>query len=140
MEKQASIGKGVDATTVLLYYALVLVGFIAIFSVEFRMGDSFVQSLLELKKNYSRQVLFIGISSLVGVFILLTDSKFFTTIANLLYMAGILLMLLTFVIGKDISGSKSWIALGGGFNLQPAELCKVFTALALAKYLSRQET
>ncbi len=140
MEKQATIGKGVDVTTVLLYYALVLVGFIAIFSVEFRMGDSFVQSLLELKKNYSRQVLFIGISSLVGVFILLTDSKFFTTIANLLYMAGILLMLLTFVIGKDISGSKSWIALGGGFNLQPAELCKVFTALALAKYLSRQET
>lgn len=140
MEKQATIGKGVDTITVLLYYALVLVGFIAIFSVEFRMGDSFVQSLLELKKNYSRQVLFIGISSLVGVFILLTDSKFFTTIANLLYMAGILLMLLTFVIGKDISGSKSWIALGGGFNLQPAELCKVFTALALAKYLSRQET
>ncbi|HTH30500.1 MAG TPA: rod shape-determining protein RodA [Lacibacter sp.] len=140
MEKQAGIGKGVDATTMLLYYALVLVGFIAIFSVEFRMGDSFFQSLLELKKNYSRQVLFIGISSLIGVFILLTDSKFFTTIANLLYMAGILLMLLTFVIGKDISGSKSWIALGGGFNLQPAELCKVFTALALAKYLSRQET
>ena len=140
MEKQASIGKGVDTTTVLLYYALVVVGFIAIFSVEFRMGDSFLQSLLELKKNYSRQVLFIGISSLVGVFILLTDSKFFTTIANLLYMAGIVLMLLTFVIGKDISGSKSWIALGGGFNLQPAELCKVFTALALAKYLSRQET
>jgi rod shape determining protein RodA len=140
MEKQASIGKGVDATTVLLYYTLVLVGFIAIFSVEFRMGDSFFQSLLELKKNYSRQVLFIGISSLVGVFILLTDSKFFTTIANLLYMGGIVLMLLTFVIGKDISGSKSWIALGGGFNLQPAELCKVFTALALAKYLSRQET
>nr|WP_294902307.1 rod shape-determining protein RodA [uncultured Lacibacter sp.] len=140
MEKQATIGKGVDVTTLLLYYALVLVGFIAIFSVEFRMGDSFFQSLLELKKNYSRQVLFIGVSSLVGVFILLTDSKFFTTIANLLYMFGILLMLLTFVIGKDISGSKSWIALGGGFNLQPAELCKVFTALALAKYLSRQET
>ncbi|TWI81327.1 rod shape determining protein RodA [Lacibacter cauensis] len=140
MEKQATIGKGVDTVTVLLYYALVMVGFIAIFSVEFRMGDSFVQSLLELKKNYSKQVLFIGISSLVAVFVLLTDSKFFTAIANLLYMGGILLMLLTFVIGKDISGSKSWIALGGGFNLQPAELCKVFTALALAKYLSRPET
>jgi cell division protein FtsW (lipid II flippase) len=26
------------------------------------------------------------------------------------------------------------------FNLQPAELCKIFTALALAKFLSRQET
>jgi rod shape determining protein RodA len=30
--------------------------------------------------------------------------------------------------------------LGGGFNLQPAELCKVFTSLAIAKFLSRQET
>lgn len=140
MEKKATIGKGVDGTIVLLYYALVIVGFIAIFSVEFRQGDSFIQSILELKKNYSKQLLFAGISSLVAVFILLTDSKFFTTIANLLYFAGILLMLLTFVIGKDISGSRSWIALGGGFNLQPAELCKVFTALALAKYLSRQET
>ncbi|MBY0476899.1 MAG: rod shape-determining protein RodA [Chitinophagaceae bacterium] len=140
MEKQAGIGKGIDTVTLLLYYALVLVGFIAIFSVEFRAGDSFFQSLLELKKNYSKQVLFIGISSLVAVLILLTDSKFFTTTANLLYMAGILLMLLTFVIGKNIGGSKSWIALGGGFNLQAAELCKIFTALALAKYLSRQET
>lgn len=140
MEHKATIGKGVDIVTILLYYALVLVGFIAIFSVEFRDGDQFFQSLLELKKNYSRQVLFIGVSSIVAVVILLTDSKFFTTIANLLYMVGILLMILTFVIGKDIGGSKSWIALGGGFNLQPAELCKVFTALALAKYLSRQET
>jgi rod shape determining protein RodA len=53
---------------------------------------------------------------------------------------GILLMLATFVLGKNINGSKSWIPLGGGFNLQPAELCKIFTALALAKLLSRQET
>lgn len=140
MNKQEKIGGGVDSRMVLLYYLLVLIGFIAVFSVEFRSGDSFVQTLLELKKSYAKQVLFIGISSVVALFILLIDSKFFTTVANLLYFFGILLMLLTFVIGKDISGSKSWIALGGGFNLQPAELCKVFTALALAKYLSRQDT
>jgi rod shape determining protein RodA len=48
-------------------------------------------------------------------------------------------MIATFIIGKDINGSKSWIPLGGGFNLQPAELCKIFTALALAKYLSAQD-
>jgi rod shape determining protein RodA len=140
MQKPERIGGGIDTRTVLLYYVLVLIGFIAIFSVEYRTGDSFMQSLLELKKSYAKQALFIGISSLVALFILLIDSKFFTTVANLLYFFGILLMLLTFVIGKDISGSRSWIALGGGFNLQPAELCKVFTSLALAKYLSRQDT
>jgi rod shape determining protein RodA len=140
MNQQEKIAGGVDTRMVLLYYLLVAIGFIAIFSVEYRSDDSFIQSLLELKKSYAKQIFFIGVSSLVALFILLIDSKFFTTVANLLYFFGILLMLLTFVIGKDISGSKSWIALGGGFNLQPAELCKVFTALALAKYLSRQDT
>lgn len=139
-QKQETIGKGVDTTVVLLYYALVLIGLIAIFSVEYRFNDNVLQSILELKKNYAKQILFIGVSGVTAVVILLIDSKFFTTTANLLYFFGILLMLLTFVIGKDISGSRSWIALGGGFNLQPAELCKVFTSLALAKYLSRQET
>ena len=139
-QREATISKGVDALVIWLYVALVFIGLIAIFSVEYRSGDPLLQSFLDLKKNYSKQVLFFGVSALVAVFILLTDSKFFTATANLLYLFGILLMLLTFVIGKDISGSRSWIALGGGFNLQPAELCKVFTSLALAKYLSRPET
>lgn len=139
-QREANISKGIDTGIVWLYVALVCIGLIAIFSVEYRSGDPFLKSILDFKKNYSKQFLFFGVSSIVAVFILLTDSKFFTATANLLYLFGILLMLLTFVIGKDISGSKSWIALGGGFNLQPAELCKVFTSLALAKYMSRPET
>jgi rod shape determining protein RodA len=57
-----------------------------------------------------------------------------------MFMLGIALMLLTFVIGTDIGGSRSWSVLGGGFNQQPAELCKVFTSLALAKNMSRLDT
>jgi rod shape determining protein RodA len=49
-------------------------------------------------------------------------------------------MLATFVLGKNINGSKSWIPIAGGFNLQPAELCKIFTALFLAKFISKPET
>ena len=99
----------------------------------------FSAPLLVAKPIIANNCFLPGFCVLVATFILLTDSKLFTAFANLMYVFGLLLMIATFVIGKNINGSKSWIPLGGGFNLQPAELCKIFTALALAKFLSRQE-
>jgi rod shape determining protein RodA len=135
-----TISQGVDWTIVWLYAVLVSIGILCIFMVEYRTDSNWLQTFLSGKTNYSKQLIFAGVCTIVATFILLTDSKLFTALANLLYAFGILLMLATFVLGKNINGSKSWIPLGGGFNLQPAELCKIFTALALAKFLSRQET
>ncbi len=136
---QNNISQGVDFTVIWLYAILVSIGILCIFMVEYRFGTNWVQAFLGGKTNYSKQFIFAGVCTILATFILLTDSKLFTALANLLYAFGILLMLATFVLGKNINGSKSWIPLGAGFNLQPAELCKIFTALALAKYLSRQE-
>ena len=139
MRDQAIISKGIDWISVWLYIILVSIGVLCIFSVEYHGSENVWQNIIGLKKNYSRQLLFIGISTVIATFILLTDSKFFTATANLGYAFGILLMMATFVLGKDINGSRSWIPLGF-FNLQPVETCKIFTALALSKYLSRPET
>ena len=133
------ISKGVDKTLMLFYFIFICIGFLCIFSVEFKPNDNVLHNILSLKKNYSRQLLFAGISIVVAIFILLTDSKFFTATANISYAIGIVLMMATFVVGKNINGSKSWIPLGF-FNLQPVETCKIFTSLALAKFLSRPET
>ncbi len=135
-----TISQGVDWTIIWLYAILVSIGILCIFMVEYRVDSNWLQSFLGGKTNYSKQLIFAGVCAIVATFILLTDSKLFTAFANLLYALGILLMLATFVLGKNINGSKSWIPIGGGFNLQPAELCKIFTALALAKFISRQET
>ncbi|NCT92804.1 MAG: rod shape-determining protein RodA [Chitinophagaceae bacterium] len=131
--------QGVDFTVIWLYGILVAIGILCIFMVEYRSGTDWFASFINGKTNYSKQLIFAGVCAIVATFILLTDSKLFTAFANLLYLFGILLMLATFVLGKNINGSRSWIPLGGGFNLQPAELCKIFVALALAKFLSRQE-
>lgn len=132
--------QGIDWIVVWLYAALVGIGILSIFMVEYKTDTDWLQLFISGKTNYSKQLIFAGFCTLIATFILLTDSKLFTALANLLYAFGIVLMLATFVLGKNINGSKSWIPLVGGFNLQPAELCKIFTALALAKYLSRQET
>ena len=122
-----------------LYAIIVIFGIICIYSVEYKSTDEFVQTLIGFKKNYSKQLFFFAACAVLAVFILLTDSKLFTATSNISYLIGIVLILATFVVGKEIKGSKSWIPLGF-MNLQPVELCKIFTALALSKYLSMQET
>lgn len=135
-----SLSRSIDWLVVWLYALLTAIGILCIFMVEYKPGTDWMQAFISGKTNYSKQLIFSGVCAIVAVFILLADSKLFTAFANLLYAFGIVLMVATFFIGKNINGSKSWIPLGGGFNLQPAELCKIFTALALAKFFSRQET
>ncbi|MBX2938890.1 MAG: rod shape-determining protein RodA [Ferruginibacter sp.] len=135
MSNQPVIAKGVDWLTVWLYALLVIIGLISIFSAEYKTGDDFFQQLLGFEKNYSKQVMYFGICLVIAVFILLSDSKVFPATANLLYVVGVVLMIATFLIGKEVKGSKSWIPLGF-MNLQPVETAKIFTSLALAKYLS----
>lgn len=122
-----------------LYAIIVVIGLICIFSVEFKPTDDFNSTIFAFKKNYSKQVLYLVLCTIVAIFILLTDSKVFTATPNILYIVGVLLMMATFVVGKNVNGSKSWIPLGF-MNLQPVETMKIFTALALAKYLSFPDT
>ncbi|MEO6668059.1 MAG: rod shape-determining protein RodA, partial [Ferruginibacter sp.] len=138
-QKRELVFRGKDWVIIWLYAALVCIGLVCIFSVEYKANDDFFKSLFEFKKNYSKQFLYLGFCVILATFILLTDSKFFTATPNLLYILGIILMMATFVVGKNVNGSKSWIPLGF-INLQPVETCKIFTALALAKYLSRNDT
>lgn len=139
MYQNKPISKGVDWFVVFLYAVLVSIGILCIFMVEYKPDVNWATSFLSGKTSYSKQLMFAGICAVLATFILLSDSKLYTAFANLFYSFGILLMLATFAIGRSVNGSKSWIPLGGGFNLQPAELCKIFTALALAKYISLQD-
>lgn len=136
---QAKLTQGIDWPIVGLYLALVIIGVMSIFAAEYRGDDNIWQDIIHPNKNYSRQLLWLGISLVLAAVIWLTDSKFFTATANLMYAGGLLLLLLVLGIGKDVKGSHSWLVIGG-FQFQPAELTKLCTNLALAKYLSSQET
>lgn len=135
----SKLTRGFDWPLIYLYLVLVIVGLMSIFAVEHREGENVLQSILHLSKNYSRQLLWLGVSAVLATIILLIDSKFFTATANIFYAFGILLLLSVLVIGKDVKGSHSWLVIGG-FQFQPAELTKLCTNLALAKYLSSLET
>lgn len=129
---QKSYLERLDWVLILLYFILVFIGLLSIYSVE-HTGQASV--FFKMDKNYMKQILFLGIGLFVSFIILLSDSKLFPNMAFLSYFAGIILLLLVLVIGRNVNGSRSFLVLGP-IQIQPAEMVKFFTALALAKFLS----
>ncbi|MBC7850039.1 MAG: rod shape-determining protein RodA [Chitinophagaceae bacterium] len=138
-QRNPAISKGVDWVVIWLYFLLVGIGIMSIFMATYRENDPVLQSFLNFKTDYSRQFYFFIVSLVLGLFILLTDSKFFTATANVWYVVGILMLLLVFPFHTEVKGTNSIIRLGS-VQIQPADICKLFVNLALAKYLSRVET
>ncbi|TMI72949.1 MAG: rod shape-determining protein RodA [Bacteroidetes bacterium] len=137
--RDPAISKGIDWSLFWIYLILVIVGLIAIFGATYKEGDPVLQTFINFKTDYSKQLYFFAVALLLGLFILLTDSKFFSATANIWYAVGIFMLLIVFPFHSNIKGTQSIIKLGA-FNFQPAEFCKICVALALAKYLSRPDT
>ena len=107
------ISKGVDWSLIWLYLLLVSVGIMAIFAATYNeeRDTSIISSFFSFKTDYSKQFFYFAIAGFIGIFILLTDSKFFTATANLWYAVGIVLMLLVFPFHSNVKGTESIIRL-----------------------------
>ena len=132
MRQQHSIFQNIDWTLVCLYLALVLIGWMNIYSAVYNEDHS---SIFDLSQNYGKQLMWILTSFVLAIFILVIDSKFYEAFSFPAYLLTLLLLLAVLVLGREVAGSKSWFEIGS-FRLQPAEFTKMATALALARFLS----
>jgi len=55
--------------------------------------------------------------------------------AYFIYGFTIVLLIITIFVAPDIKGSRSWLVIGP-VSFQPAELAKMATSLALARFMS----
>lgn len=132
MRKQQSIFQNIDWLTVLLYFVMVVVGWLNIYAAVYNEQH---QSILDISQNYGRQLLWILTALVLIVFVLVIDGKFFDAFAYVVYGISIASLIGVLIFGHEVAGSKSWFRFGS-FGIQPAEFAKFATALALAKYLS----
>ncbi|MGR6087249.1 MAG: rod shape-determining protein RodA [Arcticibacter sp.] len=132
MRQQHSIFQNIDWALVSMYLALVLIGWINIYSAVYNEDHS---SIFDLSQNYGKQLMWILTSFVLAIFILVIDSKFYEAFSFPAYLLTLLLLLAVLVLGREVAGSKSWFEIGS-FRLQPAEFTKMATALALARFLS----
>ncbi|MDA3853326.1 MAG: rod shape-determining protein RodA [Bacteroidales bacterium] len=130
---RASLLASIDWLTVVTYLLLVIIGWVNIYSAGNADED---QSMFDLTEQYGKQILWIGLAIILAIFTMTIDQRFFESFAFVLYGLSMLLLMSVLVIGVEINGAKSWIDFGF-FRLQPAEIAKIGTSLALASWMSR---
>ena len=125
-----------DWLIIFMYIVLVAMGWINIYSASLsEAADGF----FDFDQIYGKQMIWIGLSAVLIIFVLAIESKFYESYASIIYIVSLLSLLGLFVFGTTIAGTTAWYDFGGT-RLQPSEFAKIATALALSKYVSDIQT
>jgi rod shape determining protein RodA len=132
LKRDDDISGKLDWTTILLFMALVTLGWLNIFAAIY--DETANQTIWDLSLSSGRQLMFIAASVVIVVAIIIIDVRFYETFAYLFYGLILVLLFLVPFIGKEVGGNKAWIGIGS-FGVQPSEFAKFITALAVAKFI-----
>ena len=136
MNNQRSLFFNVDWIVILTFLTLCIIGW---FNIHAAVYNPEKPSIFNLDTNYGKQLIFIVSALILGLVILLLDSKFFNTFSPVFYGVTLLLLVLVLIVGRNVGGNQAWIPIGS-FRLQPSEFAKFSTCLLLARYLSTINT
>ena len=128
--------KHLDWISVLLYIALVSIGWVCIYATGYNEQTT---NLMDFSQHATKQLFFVCTSVLLILFILAIEPKFYENSAEIFYIVAMLLLVGVLIFGKTINGAKAWYAIGP-VTIQPAEFAKTATALLFAKQLSHIQT
>jgi rod shape determining protein RodA len=132
LKRDDDISGKLDWTTILLFMALVTLGWLNIFAAIY--DETANQTIWDLSLSSGRQLMFIAASAVIVIAIIIIDVRFYETFAYLFYGLILVLLFLVPFIGKEVGGNKAWIGIGS-FGVQPSEFAKFITALAVAKFI-----
>lgn len=129
-----SIFLSIDWITILLYVILIIWGW---FSVCGACYDYNNPDLFSWETNSGKQIVWGGTSLVLAAVLMLIEKRFYDTAAYVIYVAMMLLLLVTIFIAPDTKGSRSWLPIGSSVKIQPAEFAKFAVALALGKLMDK---
>lgn len=134
MKRSVNIWSRVDKVTILIFLLMLIMGWFNIYAAVYNEEH---KEILDLSQRYGKQFLWIIATIVVSVFILIIDSRFYLFFSWAVYAIIIFMLMLVLVFGTEINGARSWFEFGP-VSLQPSEMAKFATALALAGFLSRR--
>jgi len=129
--RNVNVWRQVDWITICIYVLLVICGWFSICGASFEVGQI---DFFSFDSRTGKQLIWIVCSLGLGFVLLMIEDRFYELFSYPIYIAMMLLLLVTIFVAKDVKGSHSWLQLGP-ISLQPAEFAKFATALCLSRFI-----
>jgi Bacterial cell division membrane protein len=124
----------IDLPLVLCYLALIIIGWLNIYSSIYVEGDG---SIFNFSQKYGMQLVWMSTAIVIAIGILfIFSSKIYSVFSPIFYFTACLLLISVIFLGKEINGSKSWFVIGP-VSFQPAEVSKICTSLFIAYIMGK---
>ena len=124
----------VDWITVLVYFALVMIGWFNIYAAVY--DGQAEKSIFDFSINSGKQLVWIGTAIGIIIVIMAADYRLYENLSIILYLFFVALLIVTPFLGKEVNGQILSVGFGD-FRIQPGEFAKFATTLALAKFMER---
>ncbi len=125
-----------DYITFFLTITLIAFGLISIYSATYTYSNAYDTGM---SGTFYRQLLSGGIGLAGMITIFLIPERWIERNSIFLYAIGVAMLVLVLIIGKSTYGTRGWLSIAG-FSIQPAEVAKITTLLAVAQYMGRKGT
>jgi rod shape determining protein RodA len=118
-----------DYRTLLPVLGLLALGLVSVYSATYDARQPEI---------FYRQVMFAGAGMVMLMMFAFLPFRMLQFVSYPAYFLSLILLVSVLLIGRTVSGSTSWFNFGA-FRLQPSEITKITTALALSTYLARTD-
>jgi rod shape determining protein RodA len=132
-----SILQGFDPVLTTVVALLLFVGTLLVWAAT---RDWYIRNGLDGQHYLKRHIINIMIGLVLAYGTTVIDYRLLRAYTPFLWGAGVLGLCMVLIpgLGSEVNGAKAWIALPGGFQIQPAELAKIAIIVGMSMILSER--
>ena len=132
-----SLVHGFDPVLTAVVGLLLFVGTLLVWAAT---RDWYTRNGLDGQYYLKRHIINILIGLVLAYGVTVIDYRLLRAYTPFLWGAGVLGLVIVLIpgLGSEVNGAKAWIALPGGFQIQPAELAKITIIIGMSMILSER--
>jgi rod shape determining protein RodA len=135
--ERQSLVHGFDPVLTAVVGLLLFIGTLLVWAAT---RDWYIRNGLDGQYYLKRHIINIMIGLVLAYGVTVIDYRLLRAYTPFLWGAGVLGLVIVLIpgLGSEVNGAKAWIALPGGFQIQPAELAKISIIIGMSMILSER--